>query len=75
MAYEEKRTTEEEIGLEFIFKLMRQLITKWWLILIFVVVFAASGFAIAKLTYSESYTSTIILNVSNSMYIKKKLFH
>ena len=65
MAYEEKRTTEEEIGLEFIFKLMRQLITKWWLILIFVVVFAASGFAIAKLTYSESYTSTIILNVSN----------
>ncbi len=65
MAYEEKRTTEEEIGLEFIFKFMRQLISKWWLICIFVVVFAVSGFAIAKLTYKESYTSTIIFNVSN----------
>ncbi len=65
MAYEEKRTNDEEIGLEFIFKLMRQLISKWWLIFIFVVVFSVSGFAIAKLTYTESYTSTIILNVSN----------
>ncbi len=65
MAYEEKRTAEEEIGLEFIFKFMRQLISKWWLIVIFVVVFALSGFAIAKLTYQESYTSTIIFNVSN----------
>ena len=65
MAYEEKRTAEEEIGLEFIFKLMRQLISKWWLILIFVVVFSVSGFAVAKLTYKESYTSTIIFNVSN----------
>ncbi len=65
MAYEEKRTSEEEIGLEFIFKFMRQLISKWWLIVIFVVVFAISGFALAKLTYEESYTSTIIFNVSN----------
>lgn len=65
MAYEEKRTTEEEIGLEFIFKFMRQLISKWWLILIFVVIFSATGFAVAKLTYSESYTSKIIFNVSN----------
>ncbi len=65
MAYEEKRTSEEEIGLEFIFKFMRQLISKWWLIAIFVVVFAISGFAVAKLTYEESYTSTIIFNVSN----------
>ncbi len=65
MAYEEKRTTEEEIGLEFIFKFMRQLISKWWLIVIFVVAFAATGFAVAKLTYTESYTSKIIFNVSN----------
>ncbi len=65
MAYEEKRTADEEIGLEFIFKFMRQLISKWWLIVIFVAVFAISGFAIAKLTYRESYTSTIIFNVSN----------
>lgn len=65
MAYEEKRTTEEDIGLEFIFKFMRQLISKWWLILIFVLIFSVTGFAIAKVTYRESYTSTIIFNVSN----------
>lgn len=65
MAYEEKRTNEEEIGLEFIFKFMRQLISKWWLIFIFVLIFSVTGFAIAKLTYSESYTSKIIFNVSN----------
>ena len=65
MAYEEKRTTEEDIGLEFIFKFIRQLISKWWLILIFVLIFSVTGFAIAKVTYRESYTSTIIFNVSN----------
>ncbi len=65
MAYEEKKTTEEEIGLEFIFKFMRQIISKWWLIVIFVVVFAATGFAAAKLTYRESYNSKLMLNVSN----------
>ncbi len=65
MAYEEKRTTEEEIGFEFIFKIVRQLVSKWWLILALVVVFAAGGFTMAKLTYKESYTSTIIFNVSN----------
>ena len=65
MAYEEKKTTEEEVGLEFIFKFMRQIISKWWLIVIFVVVFAASGFAIAKVSYQESYNSKLMLNVSN----------
>ncbi len=65
MAYEEKKTTEEEVGLEFIFKFMRQIISKWWLIVIFVVAFAASGFAIAKVTYKESYNSKLMLNVSN----------
>ncbi len=65
MAYEEKRTTEEEIGLEFIFKFMRQIISKWWLIVIFVAIFSVSGFAIAKATYRDSFTSKIIFNVSN----------
>ena len=65
MAYEEKKTTEEEVGLEFIFKFMRQIISKWWLIVIFVVAFAASGFAIAKVSYQESYNSKLMLNVSN----------
>ncbi len=65
MAYEEKKTTEEEVGLEFIFKFMRQIISKWWLIVIFVVAFAATGFAVAKVSYKESYNSKLMLNVSN----------
>ncbi|MBO5065040.1 MAG: polysaccharide biosynthesis tyrosine autokinase [Clostridia bacterium] len=65
MAYEEKRTSDEAIGLEPILKFLRQLIGKWWLIVIFVVAFSVSGFGIAKLTYSESYTSNLIFNVSN----------
>ncbi len=66
MAYEEKRTSyDEATGLEPIFKLIRQVLNKWWLIVIFVVIFAVSGFGIAKLTYTESYTSQIIFNVSN----------
>ena len=65
MAYEEKRTSDESIGLEPILKFMRQLISKWWLIVIFVVVFSASGFGIAKLTYTEAYVSNLILNTSN----------
>lgn len=65
MAYEEKRTSDESIGLEPILKFMRQLISKWWVIVLFVVVFSVSGFGIAKLTYSEEYTSNIIFNVSN----------
>ncbi len=65
MAYEEKRTSDESIGLEPILKFMRQLISKWWLIVLFVVVFSVSGFGIAKITYSEEYTSNLIFNVSN----------
>ena len=65
MAYEEKRTSDESIGLEPILKFMRQLISKWWIIVLFVAVFSASGFGIAKLTYSEEYTSNLIFNVSN----------
>ena len=65
MAYEEKRTSDESIGLEPIVKFMRQLISKWWLIVLFVAVFSVSGFGIAKLTYSEEYTSNLIFNVSN----------
>lgn len=66
MAYEEKRSSyDEATGLEPIFKLIRQILNKWWLIVVFVVVFAVSGFGIAKLTYTEAYTSQIIFNVSN----------
>lgn len=66
MAYEEKRTSyDEATGFEPIFKLIRQVLSKWWLIVVFVVVFAVSGFGIAKLTYTESYKSQIMFNVSN----------
>ena len=66
MAYEEKRSSyDEAASLEPIFKLIKQLFAKWWLIVVFVVIFAISGFGIAKLTYTESYTSQIIFNVSN----------
>ena len=67
MAYEEKRTNDEEFGLEPLFKLMRQIVSKWWVIAIFIAIFSVAGFGIAKLTYSESYTSNIIFNVSNKL--------
>lgn len=66
MAYEEKRTSyDEATGLEPIFKIIRQLLSKWWLIILLAVAFAASGFGVAKLTYTEAYNSQIIFNVSN----------
>lgn len=66
MAYEEKKSSyDETTGLEPILKLIRQLLSKWWLIVVFALVFAASGFGVAKLTYTETYTSQIIFNISN----------
>lgn len=65
MAYEEKRNLDEDIGLEPILKFMRQLLSKWWLIVLFIAVFSVSGFGIAKITYSEEYKSNLIFNVSN----------
>ena len=66
MAYEEKKSSyEEENGLEPIIKLVRQVLNKWWLIVAFVVAFSITGFGIAKITYTEEYTSGIIFNVSN----------
>ncbi len=65
MAYEEKRNHDEDIGLEPILKMVRQILSKWWLVVVFVVVFCISGFSIAKITYTEEYTSNLIFNVSN----------
>lgn len=65
MAYEEKRNLDDDIGLEPILKFVRQLISKWWLIVLFIVAFSTVGFGIAKITYSEEYKSNIIFNVSN----------
>jgi len=66
MAYEEKKSSyDEENGLEPIIKLIRQVLNKWWLIVAFVLAFSVAGFGIAKITYTEEYTSGIIFNVSN----------
>lgn len=65
MAYEEKRTHDEDIGIAPILKLLRQVLSKWWLIVVFVALFSVSGFSIAKITYTEQYTSNLIFNVSN----------
>ncbi len=65
MAYEEKRTHDEDIGLAPVLKILRQVLSKWWLVVVFVVIFCVSGFSIAKITYTEQYTSKLILTVSN----------
>ncbi len=67
MAYEEKRTQDEGLDLEPILKFIRIILAKWWLVMIFILAFSVAGFGIAKLTYSESYTSSIIFNVSNKL--------
>lgn len=66
MAYEEKRSVyDEDRGIEPILKFIRQILNKWWVIVVFVVAFSLLGFTFAKLTYTEQYTSSIIFNVSN----------
>ncbi len=65
MAYEEKRTHDEDIGLAPILKIIRQILSKWWLIVVLVAIFSAGGFGLAKITYTEQYTSNLMFNVSN----------
>lgn len=66
MAYEEKRSAyDDDRGIEPILKFIRQILNKWWLIVVFVVAFSLVGFTFAKVTYTEEYTSGIIFNVSN----------
>lgn len=66
MAYEEKRNAyDDDRGIEPILKFIRQILKKWWLIVVFVVIFSLLGLTFAKVTYTEQYTSSIIFNVSN----------
>ena len=65
MAYEEKRTSEEENDIYSLYKLIRVLLQKWWLIVLFTFAFAVGGYILAKVTYKEVYTSSIIFNISN----------
>ena len=65
MAYEEKKSYEDEENAYSIYKLLKILSRKWWVIVALMLVFAATGFGIAKVTYEDSYISRIILNISN----------
>lgn len=65
MAYEEKRTHDDDAGLEPILKFIRQILAKWWIVVAFVVVFSVAGFGIAKVTYTERYSSNLIFSVAN----------
>lgn len=67
MAYEEKRHQDEGLDLEPILKFIRIILAKWWLVMIFILAFSIAGFGIAHITYDESYTSSIIFNVSNKL--------
>ena len=67
MAYEEKRHQDEGLDLEPILKFIRIIHAKWWLVMIFILAFSIAGFGIAHITYDESYTSSIIFNVSNKL--------
>ena len=67
MAYEEKRSHDEETGLEPILKFIRQILAKWYIVVAFVVAFSATGFIVAKATYTERYSSNLIFNVSNKL--------
>lgn len=65
MAYEEKRSYDEEESGYSIFKLIKILAKKWWVIFLLTVVFTVAGFGVAKLTYVPQYTSRLIINISN----------
>lgn len=65
MAYEEKKAPEEENDIYSLYKIIRIVLQKWWLIVLFTFAFAVGGYILAKVTYKEVYTSSIIFNISN----------
>lgn len=65
MALEEKTNYEDDTSLYSFIRLVTILLKKWWLIVIFMISFALVGFIFAKITYTETYSSQIIFNVSN----------
>lgn len=65
MAYEEKKTYEDDNGLYSVLKFVKILTQKWWIIVLLAIIFAIGGFAFAKISYRESYGSKILLNVAN----------
>ncbi len=67
MAFEEKTSTNQESSnsLYSVLRLISVILKKWWFVAIFMVVFGLLGFIFSRITYTEQYTSQIILNVSN----------
>ena len=66
MAFEEKTVSQESSNsLYSILRLISVILKKWWFVAIFMVVFGLLGFIFSRVTYTEQYTSQIILNVSN----------
>lgn len=65
MAYEEKNSVESDNGLYSLIIFLNIVIKKWWFVVTFMVAFLLAGFFIAKVTYTEQYSSQIIINVSN----------
>ncbi len=58
---------DEEYGVSFetILKLIRVIASKWWVILILVLIFASAGFVFSRITYEERFSSKILFNASN----------
>ena len=65
MAYEEKTTYEDDTSLYSFLRLINILVKKWWVILIFMIIFGLTGFIFSRVTYTEQYSSQVIFNVSN----------
>lgn len=63
MAYEGKKASTVSKGSGSVFEFMSLMIVNWWLIILLVVAFGASGFGIAKITYREQFTSSLVFAV------------
>ncbi len=65
MAYEEKVNYEDDTSFYSFLRLVNILAKKWWFILLFMILFAIGGFLVSRVTYTEQYSSQIMINVSN----------
>ncbi len=65
LALEEKTIRDDENVVYSVYKLVKIITKKIWLIVAFSIIFAIVGFGFAKLTYKESYGSKIIISVAN----------
>ena len=59
------KTEQEGISIEVLLLYMRKILKKWWIVVLAAVIFAATGFSAAKLTYVPQYSSQITFVASN----------